>query len=260
MMFTIIIPTHNRPLLLRRALQSLIAQTHQNFQVIVVDDSGSYIPPFEELAALQGRYQYLIRSGIKGPAESRNKGLALLETPYILFLDDDDTFEPSHLETLAKQIEKSNAAMIFCDFKVQNEDRTQAPPKIISKSPVSIADVTQSSVFVRNRIPNSCLLYRRDVLDGIRFDTDMIIYEDWDFLLACLKKHTLVHLPVSSVVIHKSLADAPENMRRGNTRDDKIAETMLNLYKRHPALDHETRLARQALMSSAGIQVDLADC
>lgn len=36
-----------------------------------------------------------------------------------------------------------------------------------------------------------------------------------------------VHVPVSSVIIHKSVADAPENMRRGNTRDDLIVEAML---------------------------------
>jgi hypothetical protein len=88
----------------------------------------------------------------------------------------------------------------------------------------------------------------------------MDIYEDWDFLLACLKRNDLVHLPINSVNIHKSQANAPENMRRGNTRDDLIAQAMLMLYKRHPALNEQTRHARQKLIESAGITLPQADC
>jgi hypothetical protein len=84
----------------------------------------------------------------------------------------------------------------------------------------------------------------------------MQIYEDWDFLLACLKGRQLKHIPVSSVIIHKSVADAPENMRRGNTRDDLIVEAMLYLYKKYPAPNAATRLERQSLMASAGITIN----
>ena len=60
-LFTIIIPTHSRPILLRRALQSLAAQTYKHFQVIIVDDDAAYVPPFESFRALEGRYTYVIR-------------------------------------------------------------------------------------------------------------------------------------------------------------------------------------------------------
>jgi len=259
-MFTVIVPTHDRPVLLARTLRSLAAQTYPHFQVIVVDDSAKYIPPYQELAALQGRYTYVIRSGDSGPAHSRNKAMALADSPYVMFLDDDDTLAPDHLQAMANRIQGSNPALLFCDFMVHNEDRTQSPPQHLFSSVVSIADVDKDSVFVRNRIPNSCLMYRRDVLAGITYDTDMLIYEDWDFLLACLRQHDLQHVPIHSVNIHKSQATAPENMRRGNTRDDKIGEVMLLLYKRHPAPDAQTRQARQDLMASAGIAVPLENC
>lgn len=260
-MFTVIIPTHNRPLLLQRTLQSLIAQTFRDFQVIVVDDAASYIPPFAELAELKGRYTYLIRSGAPGPAHSRNMALALAESAYTLFLDDDDTLEPGHLQAVADHIaHHHNPALLFCDFKVVNEDRAFNPPQILSTDIIAISDVTQDSVFVRNRIPNSCIVYRRDVLAGLRYDTQMEIYEDWDFVLGCMRHHKLQHVPINSVVIHKSRATAPENMRRGNTRDDLIVQVMLNLYKKHPAQNAEIRQARQELMASAGVTLGANDC
>jgi glycosyltransferase involved in cell wall biosynthesis len=260
-LFTVIVATHNRPLLLQRCLRSLIAQTFTNFQVIVVDDSAAYIPPFHELALLQGRYTHLIRSGgPSGPAHSRNMALALANSDYILFLDDDDTFEPGHLQALDDHMGGASPPLLFCSFTVVDEDRTTNPPQFLSSEIIALTDVTQDSVYVRNRIPNSCLIYRRDVLADVRHDTVLEIYEDWDFALQCLNKHKLQFVPIASVVIHKSRATAPENMRRGNTRDDLIGKVMLELYKRHPAPNEATRLARQSLMASAGITLAPGDC
>ncbi len=256
-MFTVIVPTHERPLLLSRTLRSLIAQTYKNFTVIVVSDSALYIPPYQELAALEGRYIYTIRSGVPGPAESRNMGLALAASPYVMFLDDDDTFEPDHLESLARHIGDAVPELVFCDFKICYEDRTTNPPAPQSMQGFSTAGVDRDSIYVLNRIPNSCVVYRQDVVADVRHTADLRIYEDWDFLLACLNGRAPIHVPVNSVVIHKTPPNAPENLRRGNTREDLVGPVMLDLYKKHPAPNMETRLARQALLASVGIQLGL---
>lgn len=259
-MFTIIIPTHDRPQLLKRTLESLIAQTCQDFKVVIVSDTPGYLPPYQELSQLDKRFDYVLRStGAPGPAASRNLGLAIADAEYILFLDDDDTYRPDHIARLKARLQKDKPELLFCDFQVQNEDRTVYPPKLLpGGQKVSIADVTYDSVYVRNRIPNSCIAYRSDVLRGVRNETDLIIYEDWDFLLAAMRGRSLVHYATDGVVIHKSAATAPENMRRGNSRDDKIVEVMLQLYRKHPAPNMATRQARQALMASAGVVLDIS--
>ena len=259
-MFTIIIPTHERPLLLTRTLQSLAAQTCQDFKVVIVSDSAGFLPPYQELTKFDQRFDYVLRcSGTPGPAASRNLGLAIADGEYILFLDDDDTYRPDHLAKLKARLSQDKPELLFCDFQIQNEDRTVFPPTLLpGGQSVSIADVTFDSVYVRNRIPNSCVAYRRDVLDGVRNETDLIIYEDWDFLLAALHGRSLIHFATDGVVIHKSQATAPENMRRGNSRDDKIVEVMLQLYRKHPAPNMETRLTRQSLLAGAGVVMDLA--
>jgi glycosyltransferase involved in cell wall biosynthesis len=256
-LFTVIIPTHGRPALLRRALQSLAQQTYRNFQVVIVDDEAAYVPPYESLRKLDGQFTYLIRSGVPGPAESRNAGLCLVKSAYVLFLDDDDTFEPSHLQLLAGHVRKENPEIVFCDFKVCFEDRTKEVPAQLGVEGVSLADVTTDSVYIRNRIPNSCLAYRSDVLSDIRFDSSMTIYEDWDFLMACLRGRRLDYLPIDSVVIHKSPANAPENMRRGNTHDELIVSTMLQLYRKYPGANEVVKQGRRSLLSSSGVTVPL---
>ena len=259
-MFTIIIPTHDRPLLLRRTLESLIAQTCQDFKVVVVSDTAGYLPPYQELSQLDQRFDFVLRcSGTPGPAASRNVGLAIADSEYILFLDDDDTYRPDHLARLKARLLQDKPELLFWDFQIQNEDRTVYPPTLLGPSQtVSIADVTFDSVYVRNRIPNSCVAYRRDVLAGVRNETGLIIYEDWDCLLAAMQGRQLAHFATDGVVIHKSQATAPENMRRGNSRDDKIVEVMLELYRKHAAPNMATRLARQSLMAGAGVVLDLA--
>jgi hypothetical protein len=187
-------------------------------------------------------------------------GVTLAQSEYVIFLDDDDTFEPWHLQLIADYVSTTSPELLFCNFKVQYEDRTTLPVTLLHQDVVSIADVSADSTFVRNRIPNSCMVYRHDVVQHIQHDPALQIYEDWDFLMACLQGRNLLHLPINSVVIHKSQATAPENMRRGNTRDDLLVQAMLTMYQRHPAPSSDIRNARQALMASAGVSVQIESC
>ena len=251
-MFTIIGPTHHRPILLRRTLQSLMAQTFRDFQVIVVDDSPQYVPPYEELNALAGHYTYVIRSGRPGPAGSRNLALKLVESEYVIFLDDDDSFDPGHLQALADAIGAKRPPLVFCDFQVQHEDRGTMPPRLMHRDAISIAGATRDSVYVLNRIPNSCLAYRRDVVAGLSFPEDLDLYEDWEFLLQCLEHHDLQYVNVASVVIHKSQPTSEENMRRGNSQDEKLLACTLQLYRKYTAPNASVDKARRDLLTGAG--------
>lgn len=258
-MFTIIVTTHERPHLLRRTLRSLIEQTYQDFQVIIVSDSSLYLPPYEELLLLEGRYTYVIRSGIHGPAESRNIGVQLAQTDYVMFLDDDDTFESSHLESLANCIGDQRPDIVYCNFQIWKEDRTINPPKLVSAEAFSLEGVDHDSLYIKNVIPNNCLIYRKDVIKDIKHDTTMRLYEDWDFLLQCLGGSKLTYLPIFSVIIHKTIsADAEENMRRGNTRQDLVVSTTLDLYKKYKAPSDDVRLARQSFFAAAGFDLDIS--
>ena len=224
---------------------------------MIVSDSSTYLPPFQDLKDLQGRYAYVIHNAGNGPASSRNMGIDLAQSDYVLFLDDDDTLEPDHLMMMSKMVDRSGSKITFCNFKIVEEDRTQFPPRHISTKDLDISGVTRADVFILNRIPNSCLAYPLAAVKGRRFDGSIILYEDWDFLLGCLQDFDLTHVPIGSVAIHKSWAAGQENARRGNSSNDKLLEVTLELYRRHPAPTPEVRQARQTLLARSGVTLPL---
>ena len=185
-LFTIIVPTHERPMLLSRALSSLAAQTFRDYSVVVVSDAQGEQPPVEIPAAFPRGGLYLTRSGECGPAESRNLGLDMAQGDYILFLDDDDTFDPDHLERMAEEVTRSRPDIAYCNFKVIQEQRSPEAITPTASLLYNIGPEAEARVLVNNVIPNNCLVYARQRLRDVRFDPSLILFEDWDFLLGCL--------------------------------------------------------------------------
>ena len=251
-LFTIIITSHDRPGLLGRALRSLLDQICQDFVVIIVADEAQTPPPYEELKDLAGRYLYILRSGAPGPAESRNIGLELTKTDYVMFLDDDDTFEPYHLAAMAAEITRLRPSIAYCSFQIVDEDRESLPPRRIKVVPAYIGSINPTSILVKGIIPNSCLAFSTSITKNIRFDPSLIIYEDWDFLLEAMKAAELTYVNINSVLIHKSWGDGSANRRRGSSHDDRLVEQTLRIYRKHPAPE-DIRKARQKLFLEAGL-------
>lgn len=100
--FTVVIPTHRRPALLRQALESVAAQTLPPEQVVVVDDVGD-----EETRAVVMDFpgcEYAVGDRGRGGAGARNAGAALARGEWLAFLDDDDLWLPHKLEAVAAVI------------------------------------------------------------------------------------------------------------------------------------------------------------
>jgi glycosyltransferase involved in cell wall biosynthesis len=96
--FSVVIPTFRRPKLLRETLESVVAQTFADFEVLVVDDGPS--DENREVVARFGdaRLRYLVNARGKGGAGTRNTGVFCARGTWIAFLDDDDLWEPRKLE------------------------------------------------------------------------------------------------------------------------------------------------------------------
>ena len=94
---TVIIPTYNRRALVQQAIDSVLAQTYTDYEIIVVDD-GSTDGTGEALAARYGeRIRYFCQEN-KGRALARNLGIAEALGEYVSFLDSDDLFRQDELE------------------------------------------------------------------------------------------------------------------------------------------------------------------
>ncbi len=95
---SIIIPTYNRAHLIKRAIQSVLNQTYQNFEIIVVDD-GSTDNTEEEVKNLNNqKIRYIRYNENKGAASARNTGIKVSRGEYIAFQDSDDEWFPNKLK------------------------------------------------------------------------------------------------------------------------------------------------------------------
>jgi len=137
-LFSVIIPLYNKAAYVQKAIESVLAQTYQEFELIVVNDGSTDTP-----LLLKGGYENLsmdipvdINSGDKlplggwgvltqtnqGVSVARNNGVKAAQYDYIAFLDADDWWEPTYLEEMKRLIEKFPEAGVYGSsyFKVKN--------------------------------------------------------------------------------------------------------------------------------------------
>ena len=132
MLFSVVIPVHNRRHLLPRTLDSVWAQIFTDFEVIVVND-GSTDETGEWLASQGERIQAITQAN-RGPGAARNLGTREARGKYVAFLDSDDVWPPWTLETFAKLICKHNSPAILAGKVVEFRDEREL--KAIRPEPI----------------------------------------------------------------------------------------------------------------------------
>ncbi len=112
---SVIISTYNRPQMLQRAIDSVLAQTFKDFELIVVDDHSKKPPNFnlspDEDRVIGIRLPY--NTGYQ--VRPKNVGIMCSRGQYIAYLDDDNVYLPNHLEVLYKAIVKHQADVVYGD-------------------------------------------------------------------------------------------------------------------------------------------------
>ncbi|MGF7231178.1 glycosyltransferase family 2 protein [Arachidicoccus sp.] len=108
--FSVVITTYNRAVLLNRAINSLIAQTEKDWEVIIIDDESTDDTASQILKYLQPKIRIrYVQQLSKGYAGAKNTGIFLSLGKYITFLDSDDEYAPTHLEIRKKLIKENHS-------------------------------------------------------------------------------------------------------------------------------------------------------
>lgn len=107
MKFSVIIPLYNKAPYVRKALETVCAQTYRDYEIIVINDGStdnSFIIAEEYLKGIGGVNYKIINQPNTGVAAARNNGVAQANGDYLAFLDADDWWEPTYLERMAQLI------------------------------------------------------------------------------------------------------------------------------------------------------------
>jgi glycosyltransferase involved in cell wall biosynthesis len=114
-LFSIIIPTYNRPKELIRSLESIAQQQIKNIEVIVVDDGSKQLVDTSLFKKYEFKIDYILKAKNQGAASARNTGIKAASGEYISFLDDDDEFCKDFLaDSLAVLEQNPHIALTWC--------------------------------------------------------------------------------------------------------------------------------------------------
>ncbi len=122
--FSVIIPLLNKGPYIERAIKSVLHQTIQNFEIVVIDGGSEDDGPKIVKDFHDPRIHFLVQSG-NGVSNARNEAVGSVENKFIAFLDADDEWMSHHLEAILRLIEKCPEAGIFTTaYKIQTSDGT----------------------------------------------------------------------------------------------------------------------------------------
>lgn len=187
---SVIVPVYNAKLYLRSCVDSLIAQTYPNIEIILVND-GSIDGSSEICDNYAGKDSRIkvVHKANGGVSSARNKGIDIAEGDYIMFVDADDYVSPTLCEKLTRGIDEKTDVVI--SGFIEDFGKGQQVIKVLDSICRSVDDLKQNfDMYYRLPLLNSpfAKLYKRSLLKDIRFNSNVSMGEDFLFNLECYKR------------------------------------------------------------------------
>lgn len=185
---SVIIPCYNHGHFLTTAIDSVLAQTYKNIEIIVVDDGSS--DNTKEVAQSYNGVRYIYKEN-GGLSAARNTGIAESKGEYLLFLDADDWLYPDALEVnlqyLKKNKEAAFASGAHTKIFIQEKEEILIQKEIIANP---YEDLLSRGNFIG--VP-AAVLYRAWAFEKVLFDVSLKACEDFDVYLKLARSYPVAH-------------------------------------------------------------------
>lgn len=214
---SIIVPMYNAEKTIERTLKSIQTQTHTNFTALLIDDGSTDRTRVECQSFIENdpRFHYYYKTN-GGVSSARNFGLSLVETDCIGFLDSDDYYDPSFLETLCRALTAdSHTDLVACSFERNNvihflEEKVVTYQYAIENLP----DKTGIMGYMCNKLFKASIINQHRIL----FNESVHYGEDLLFIIRYLLKARQVRY-ISDVLFHYVYHENSKtaNLKHGET-------------------------------------------
>ncbi|MEK7594260.1 MAG: glycosyltransferase family A protein [Patescibacteria group bacterium] len=219
----VIIPTYNGLPYLKATVDSVLAQTHQDWELYIIDD-GSTDKTEDYVKTIKDARVHYHKKKNGGQAEARNLGIKMSDSPFVALLDADDIWHKDKLERQVKALaDRSDYGMVYGFHKLIDENDKEVGEVKYSKS----GDLYHY-LLGGNRISGSAsmVLIRREVFDAVGvFREDFLIGEDWEMWLRIAKDYKIYCIEDYLA----SLRVLPEGMQQDYIKMAKGLDYMLPL-------------------------------
>lgn len=207
-LISIIIPTYNRPDLLKKAIKSASDQTYKNLEIIIIDDASTkdYQKIIKNLN--KKNVTYIKNKTRKGGGYSRNIGIKKAKGKFIAFLDDDDEWMSEKLEKQLRAFDNPNFGLVVCysmDKRFGRERISKPPEKVDHKYLLKSFNLSSTSSY----------MVRKEALDQVGyFDTDLPSAQEYDLALRITKNYTVKTVPEILMIQNASEGQISENWNK----------------------------------------------
>lgn len=225
---SVVIPTYDRVETLPRAVESALAQTVDDIEVLVVDDGSTdgTRALIEDVA--DPRVRYLAHDANRGVSAARNTGVEGARGDYVAFLDSDDEWLPRKIDRQLSVLDDRGEGWVgaYCDvastgLSVAGRIADAVSETIFRSAAPREGGRELAEALVSMQVfmgPGSTLLVERDVVTSTGgFDEGLSIYEDWDLVLRVLSVGKIAYVDEPLAVTHFT-GDAPAEAYVANDR------------------------------------------
>lgn len=184
---SVIMPAYNASNYIEEAINSVIAQTYTNWELIIVDDGSTDMTTEKVQSCLENenRIQYFYQENGK-QGKARNLGISKASGSYIAFLDADDLWLPEKLEIQLQEIKEKNVDLVFSDSYIfnNNDDVFDRSRKMNTLNQIFRGEEALKLFLIGNRIPTLTVLAKKEkILLTYGFSEKLIIQNAEDYHL-----------------------------------------------------------------------------
>lgn len=236
---SIIVPVYNVEKYIKRCIDSILAQSFSDFELILVDDGSPDNCPAicDEYATMDSRIR-VVHKVNGGVSSARNTGLAMACGKYILFCDSDDYVDSSWCQELYNAVSDNPASCVVSNFMRVHQDRAVAkiPPEQLPEGVISYYEMflMELSGATWNKIYDNEVLAK----NNIRFDSNLRIGEDIDFNVRyhqCCNRIIYINKPLYYY------CDTPESALN-SYHSDWLGLHLFPFYVRIPLIERDHKL------------------
>ena len=221
---SVVIPCYNHGKYVHEAVESVLNQTYQDFEIIIVNDGSTDEFTNNLLTDYKMPKTRIIHTDNQGLASARNNGIKEARGEYILPLDADDRIGKEYLEEAVDILDKNlDIGIVYCEAEFFGE--------IIGKW--DIPEYSIEEMLIDNVIFCSGFFRKKDWEKVGGYDSEMVYgWEDYDFWLSLIETGVLVHR-IPKVLFYYRAYDS--SMVRSKTKDEKV-EMFVKIFNKHQSL------------------------
>jgi glycosyltransferase involved in cell wall biosynthesis len=208
---SVILPTYNRAHTVVRAILSVLNQTYQDLELIIVDDASTddtrqVVAGFDD-----ERIKYIRHEDNRGAAAARNTGIRASRGTYVAFQDSDDEWLPGKLERQVKAFEEASPeiGVVYSSFWLIRERRRSLRPSRIRKLSAILPSKTRRlegaiyHALLRGNFVTTHAVVRRECFDRAGpFDERLPRLQDWELWLRISKHYQFKHIDDPLVLVY----------------------------------------------------------